>query len=151
MNPLHDFEFSFIPDLIGEYVSGKLPVEVLSDKVRMQIQVFLKCRDEFVPILDRTEIRPETLGNGILIFYDFPRPEEVTDARYGAVLIRTDGTPEYHTLELTSSGRYAHCMVDPDRHILIDFFPSDTTIDEFSDLVRKVSDNEIPDYEEKGL
>lgn len=151
MKYLHDFEFRFIQDLIGEYVSGKLPVEALSDKVRMQIQVFLKCRDEFVPILDRTEIRPETLGNGILILYDFPRPEEVTDARYGAVLIRTDGTPEYHTLELTSSGRYAHCMVDPDIHILLDFVLADITIDEFSDLVRKMSKIGISDDEEKGL
>lgn len=151
MKYLHDFEFSFIPDLIGEYVSGKLPVEVLSDKVRMHIQVFLKCRDEFVPILDRTEIHTETMGNGILIFYDFPRPEEVTDVRYGAVLIRTDGRPEYYTLELTSTGRYVFCKVDPDRHILIDFVLSDITIDGFSDLVRKVSETGISDDEEKGL
>lgn len=151
MKYLHDFEFRFIPDLIGEYVSGNLPVEVLSDKVRMQIHIFLKCRDEFAPILDRTDIHTESTDDGTLILYDFPIPERVTDARYGAVLVRTDGTPEYHTLELTSTGRYALCRVQPDKHTLIDFVPSGTTIDEFSDLVRKVSNNEIPDDEEKGL
>lgn len=150
MNNLHDFEFSFIPDLISEYVSGNLPVEVLSDKVRMQIQIFLKCKDEFRPVLDRTDIYAETTEDGTLILYDFPTPKNITDAKYGAVLVRRDGTPEYHTLELTSTGRYAFCRVDPDRHILIDFFPSDTTIDDFSDLVRKVSDKGIPDEEEKG-
>lgn len=150
MKNLNDFEFSFIPDLKSEYVSGNLPVEVLSDKVMMQIHIFLKCRDEFAPILDRTDIHTETTENGTLILYDFPTPERITDARYGAVLVRTDGTPEYHTLELTSTGRYAFCRVDPDRHILIDFFPSDTTIDEFSYLVRKVSVIGIPDYEETG-
>ena len=152
MKYLHDFEFSFIPDLVMDYVSGKLPVEVLSDKVRMHIhQVFFKCRDEFVPILDRTEIHTETTEDGTLILYNFPTPERITDARYGAVLVRTDGTPEYYTLELTSTGRYAFCKVDPDRHILIDFVLSDITIDGFSDLVRKVSETGISDDEEKGL
>ena len=150
MKNLNDFEFSFIPDLISEYVSGSLPVEVLSDKVRMQIHIFLKCRDEFAPILDRTEIHKEATEDGTLILYDFPTPKRITDARYGAVLVRTDGTPEYHTLELTSTGRYALCRVDPDIHILIDFVPSDTTIDEFSYLVRKVSVKGNSDDEETG-
>ena len=150
MKNLHDFEFSFIPDLISEYASGILPVEVLSDKVMMQIHIFLKCRDEFAPILDRTDIHTETTDDGTLILYDFPTPERVTDARYGAVLVRTDGTPEYHTLELTCTGRYAFCRVDPDRHILIDFFPADTTIDGFSYLVRKVSVKGNSDDEETG-
>ena len=63
-------------------------------------------------------------GNMILL-YTFPQPEDVPEARYGAILVNQSANDlTYYTLEASYGDKWAVCSRDTSMHSCLDFWDS---------------------------
>ncbi len=90
----YEFQYRFIPKLVADVNDGYLPSTGLHMAKGWDIWEEYEWEDGFY--IDRLEVE----SHHTIVFYNFPEPEQIQDALYGAVLIdNTTGEAEYYTLE----------------------------------------------------
>ena len=134
------FESFFIPYLVREYSSGKISLETLTDTAMMQTFVLLNDHDRYLPAIERTRISVETDNdNRTVILYTFPELDTATAARYGAIVLTPDNSPQYYTLERTPRGRMVLCRIEVWRHTIIRYLPERISAGEFISMSKSLS------------
>lgn len=134
------FESFFIPYLVREYSSGKISLETLTDTAMMQTFVLLNDHDRYLPAIERTMISVETdRDNRTVILYTFPELDTATTARYGAIVLTPDNSPQYYTLERTPRGRMVLCRIEVWRHTIIRYLPERISAGEFISMSKSLS------------
>ena len=67
----------------------------------------------------------EVNEDNMIILYTFPRPEDVSEALYGAVLLnQSTNDSKYFTLEASYEDKWAVCSKDTSMHSCLDFWDS---------------------------
>lgn len=134
------FESFFIPYLVREYSSGNISIETLTDTAMMQIYVLLNDHDRYLPAIERTRISVETDNdNCTVILYTFPELDTATAARYGAIVLTPDNSPQYYTLERTPRGRMVLCRIAVWRHTIVRCLPGGISAEEFISMSKSLS------------
>lgn len=134
------FESFFIPYLVREYSSGNLSLETLTDTAMMQTFVLLNDYDRYLPAIERTRISVETdRDNRTVILYTFPELDTATAAKYGAIVLTPDNSPQYYTLERTPMGRMVLCRIEVWRHTIVRYLPGGISAGEFISMSKSLS------------
>ncbi len=140
------FESIFIPRLVREYTSDNLSLETLTDTAKMREFVQLNDEyDKYLPAIERTKISVETDSDSrTFILYTFPDLNIITAAKYGAIVLTPDKSPEYYTLEHNFCGRMLLCSITVDLHSFIRFVhPEQTSAEDFVSLVKQTNAEEL--------
>lgn len=97
----YELQYRFIPKLVAEVNDGYLPSTALHMVKGWDIWGEYEWEEGFY--IDRLEVEQ----SHTIIFYNFPEPQQIPEALYGAVLIdNTTGKAEYYTLEYGYMGTW---------------------------------------------
>lgn len=106
----------------------------------MQIYVLLNEHDRYLPAIERTRISVDKDNdNRTVILYTFPELDTATAAKYGAVVLTPDNSPQYYTLERTPRGRMVLCRIEVWRHTIIRYLPERISAGEFISMSKSLS------------
>ena len=90
----YELQYVYIPKLVDEVNDGYLPSTALNIVKGWNIWQDCEWEDGFY--IDRLEVGKDHT----VIFYNFPEPQQIPEALYGAVLINNiTGKAKYYTLE----------------------------------------------------
>ncbi|MBQ9137585.1 MAG: hypothetical protein IJX65_02990 [Alistipes sp.] len=136
-------EYRWLSDLLKAVKEGELPMEALTDEAYIS-QSFARAMTNRTLAQLWAEafriIRVDNYGDYKLIVYQFPAPQVVPEAKYGAVVLnRTTKESNYYTLEMAADNRWFYGGVADNRHINHGEAPSDS-LDQFIEWV--ISNNE---------
>ena len=133
--------FNRMNDLIpNTRLTGNISIETLTDTAMMQIYVLLNDHDRYLPAIERTRISVETDNdNCTVILYTFPELDTATAARYGAIVLTPDNSPQYYTLERTPRGRMVLCRIAVWRHTIVRCLPGGISAEEFISMSKSLS------------
>lgn len=116
---IYDIEYGFFTELLNAVNDGKMSPEALMNEDWLRKQI-ANCINEqsMLGLWRKFEIfRVEKHGSYRVIIYQFPEPEEVPEAVYGAVLLdTTTNTAEYYTLEYSYNDKWVYGSTNAYKH-----------------------------------
>ena len=132
----------FIPEMVECVKDGYLPFIALFpsaqwySNLRMEYELEELKAAKVWESFEKIEVNEDNM----IILYTFPRPEDVSEALYGAVLLNqsTNGL-KYFTLEASYENQWAVCSKDASRHFCLEFWDSadkDTFVDWVKDRIQ---------------
>ena len=99
------FQAEFIPKLVANINDGYLPPVALYMSSEWTLGDEFDMGEGFY--FNKLEINEDFM----VVFYNFPEPEVLGDALYGAVLVnKNNNTAKYHTLEVGTDGSWYFCL-----------------------------------------
>lgn len=105
---IYDMEYYFLPSMIDAVTDGKLNPDALSDEEWLRHNIQEKCPPQYAREWEAFRIeRKQNLGDYRLIVYAFPKPIEIPEAIYGAVLLNMKTRQsDFYTLEYSFEHRW---------------------------------------------
>ncbi len=105
---IYEMEYYFLPSMIDAVTDGKLNQNALSDESWLRHNIQEKCPSQYAREWETFRIeRMQNFGEYRLIVYEFPKPIEIPEAIYGAVLLNTQtNQSNFYTLEYSFEHRW---------------------------------------------
>ena len=108
------FQTEFIPKLVANINDGYLPPVALYMSSEWNLGDDFNMGEGFY--LNKLEINEDFM----VVFYNFPEPEVIGDALYGAVLVnKNNNTAKYHTLEAGPDDAWHFCLRSLSNHLRV--------------------------------
>ena len=127
----HDIRYHvqqyFIPEMVECVMDGYLPFIALFPSAQWysNLRMDYELEDlKAVKVWDSFEKIPVD-EDTMIVLYTFPKPEDVPEAAYGAVLLnQATNEIKYFTLEASYEDKWAVCSRDTSMHSCLDFWDS---------------------------
>lgn len=141
---LYDFEYNFIPLLLGAYIKGEIHAEAFGDSNWMRESIMSQGI-----ILNVDFSLFQCFWKGMdekhdIVLYKFPEPENPPLAKFGAVILPKERKVEaaYYTLEKSKDIKSGDILwtlgaFASDKHDSLGFVEDCNTVDEFYELLKK--------------
>ena len=108
------FQTEFIPKLVANINDGYLPPVALYMSSEWNLGDDFNMGEGFY--FNKLEINDDFM----VIVYNFPEPEVLGEALYGAVLVnKNNNTAKYHTLEVGTDGSWYFCLRSLSNHLRV--------------------------------
>ena len=108
------FQTEFIPKLVANINDGYLPPVALYMSSEWNLGEDFDMGEGFY--FNKLEIKDDLM----VVVYNFPEPEVIGEALYGAVLVnKNDNTAKYYTLEAGTDGSWYFCSRSQNNHLCV--------------------------------
>ena len=108
------FQTEFLPRLVANINEGYLPPVALYMNSDWDLGDEFDMGDGFY--FNKLEVD----DNFMVVVYNFPEPEVIGEALYGAVLVnKNNNTAKYHTLEVGPDGSWYFCLCSTRNHLRV--------------------------------
>ena len=108
------FQTAFLPKLVANINDGYLPPVALYMSSEWNLGDDFNMGEGFY--FNKLEINDDFM----VIVYNFPEPEVIGEALYGAVLVnKNNNTAKYHTLEVGTDGSWYFCLRSLSNHLRV--------------------------------
>lgn len=101
-------QYKYIPELVADVSNGELPPDALLETEDWESYIKLLIDRDF--FFEWDELRCDEIkvnDDYSIVLYTFPKPIQITDAAFGAVLINTtNNNATYYTLEYSFDERW---------------------------------------------